>query len=152
MKRCSSCRCEKPESEFHRNQSRRDGLSAYCKTCNVDAQRKQYAENPESARKRYLKNPEAQKRRNYERMYGLTLERYNRMLLDQGGVCAICSQPCESRRSLSVDHNHDTGEVRGLLCCHCNRGLGSFRDRADLTDKATGYLLRFTAANQEEAT
>jgi hypothetical protein len=80
-------------------------------------------------------------------LYGLTVEDYDRLLAEQGGVCAICRQP-ETRRKrrsstevvpLAVDHDHDTGVVRGLLCHTCNVRLGHVDDRAWL-DRALAYL------------
>jgi len=63
------------------------------------------------------------------RAYGITLDKYNVILAKQGGCCAICrtDDPGRgSRGSFPVDHDHETGETRGLLCMHCNRGLGHF--------------------------
>ncbi|NBU34381.1 hypothetical protein EBS40_07195 [bacterium] len=62
-----------------------------------------------------------------ERTYGITLEQYDELLESQGGVCAICREMCVSGRRLCVDHDHDTGKVRGLLCGRCNFGIGSLR-------------------------
>ena len=59
-------------------------------------------------------------------LYGITLEDYTRMLDDQHGVCAICSQPNVRGWRLSVDHNHETGEVRALLCNPCNFALAQY--------------------------
>lgn len=148
MKRCYTCKCDKEESEFNRNRSRRDGLHTHCKICSAGRLRKWRQENPEAQNKWRQENPESYRRSQYKKKYGLALEQYNQMLTDQGGVCAICNRP-ESGRELCVDHDHTTGEVRALLCSSCNKGLGHFFDRADLTSKATDYLLRFTAANQE---
>jgi tripartite-type tricarboxylate transporter receptor subunit TctC len=70
--------------------------------------------------------------------YGLTQGDYDRMLLSQRGVCAICEQTCRWR--LCVDHCHCTKQVRGLLCMRCNTGLGQFRDDPRLLRKAAAYL------------
>ena len=83
--------------------------------------------------------------------YGITLEEYEALEHKQGGLCAICGQP-ETRRSmngkirsrLSIDHCHTTKTVRGLLCSECNKGLGKFRERAELLAKAIAYLARPT--------
>ena len=76
-----------------------------------------------------------------ERAYGITPERYEEILKLQNGVCYICSDTVKSRRGkLHVDHDHSTGEVRGLLCINCNRGLGNFRDSIELLKKAIEYL------------
>jgi hypothetical protein len=60
----------------------------------------------------------------YRQRYGITLADYDRMCEEQGGLCKICGNPPGSRQRLAVDHDHDTGEVRGLLCTPCNAQLG----------------------------
>jgi hypothetical protein len=75
------------------------------------------------------------------RLYGLTLEEYQVLLSKQHGVCAICSEPPRGkRRFLAVDHDHETGAVRGLLCTTCNVGLGALRDSPVLVQAALTYL------------
>ena len=73
--------------------------------------------------------------------YGLTVQEWQDMLSEQGGVCAICGEVQENR-SLCVDHNHETGDVRGLLCVRCNAGIGNFREKPDLFLNAIAYLER----------
>lgn len=73
------------------------------------------------------------------RKYGLTVEQYQQLLKEQGGVCKICRLPPAARR-LAVDHDHDTKVIRGLLCVSCNRGLGMFRDNPNLLSEAKSYL------------
>lgn len=81
-------------------------------------------------------------------MYGITLDQYEQMLSDQHGVCAICRQAETAKhhngvvKKLSVDHCHDTGAVRGLLCHSCNTGIGSFGHDGLLLKSATEYLER----------
>lgn len=78
--------------------------------------------------------------------FGITLSEYNSKLSEQNGVCACCANP-ETRlkndgsvRMLSVDHDHRTGAVRGLLCCACNVGIGSLQDDPKVLRKAADYL------------
>jgi len=86
---------------------------------------------------------ETRRRRELMKKHGMTLETYDAMLDEQGGVCAICGgdHGNHSRGSdrLVVDHNHDTGEVRGLLCHPCNLVLARLTS-ADLLDRAANYL------------
>lgn len=73
----------------------------------------------------------------------MTLEQYNAMLIEQKGVCAICgkSEEVSPKGVLSIDHDHTTGKVRGLLCDTCNRGgLGHFYDNVSLLRNAIKYL------------
>jgi hypothetical protein len=83
-----------------------------------------------SDRKSYLK-----------RTYGMTLEDYGHMLEAQGGVCAVCGRP-PSEISLHVDHDHDTGRIRGLLCFRCNNALGDLGDSEDRLNAAAAYVGR----------
>lgn len=73
------------------------------------------------------------------RKYGLTGEQYDQMLAGQGGRCALCGDESNGR-TWHVDHCHDSGKVRGLLCDLCNRGLGHFRDNAGVLRRAVAYL------------
>lgn len=72
--------------------------------------------------------------------FGLEPQRYEDLLAAQGGGCAICRNKCSTHRRLSVDHDHLTGEIRGLLCASCNRGIGLLGDNADMLLRAFEYL------------
>lgn len=77
--------------------------------------------------------------------HGLTEVEYQQMLERQGGVCAICKGPPVGRwKMFCVDHDHKTGENRGLLCSKCNQGLDLFHDVATLLRAAAAYLDQFT--------
>ena len=76
-----------------------------------------------------------------KRRYDLSLDEYNKLLQEQNKCCAICGTSNEQiTKRMHVDHNHDTGKVRGLLCDKCNRGLGFFNDDATQLRKALEYL------------
>jgi hypothetical protein len=83
------------------------------------------------------------------RKYGITIEEYDAMYADQNGVCAICNQP-ESLmlrgaiKRLAIDHCHETGKIRGLLCFSCNTALGSFKDDPAIITAALSYLREFS--------
>jgi hypothetical protein len=88
------------------------------------------------------------------RKFGITENKYNRLLKKQNMVCAICHQPEKSKmkgtlRRLAVDHNHETGKVRGLLCNNCNRGLGLFMDNPDWLQTAVYYIKNTIKVGQE---
>jgi hypothetical protein len=72
------------------------------------------------------------------RRYGLTEEEYKDMILSQNNVCAICNKP--SDKTLHIDHNHITGEVRGLLCSKCNSAIGLFKEDLVALNRAIEYL------------
>jgi hypothetical protein len=71
--------------------------------------------------------------------YGITIDEYDQLFESQDGTCWICDGGT-SKRFLAVDHDHKTGEVRGLLCATCNKTLGKFRDNPERFDKAAAYL------------
>lgn len=74
--------------------------------------------------------------------YGITLSEWETMYAAQDGTCAICKKPEDTDRyaNLAVDHCHDTGKVRGLLCNNCNRALGMFKDDLDVLRAGVAYL------------
>lgn len=75
----------------------------------------------------------------YKRDYGITIADYEQIYRDQGGVCKICSKVPTVER-LHVDHDHDTGAVRGLLCRQCNAALGMLGDSVEIIQNAINYL------------
>jgi len=86
-----------------------------------------------------------------QRTYGLSIEEYNKLYEAQGGVCSICGHPETSTNkktgqlyNLSVDHNHKTGAVRGLLCYSCNVSLGHFKDDISKLLAAIEYLKKYS--------
>jgi len=94
-----------------------------------------------------VSNPEVFKKLELKKHFGITLDEFKEMQDNQDGVCAICGKEettYDSRhkrvRSLSVDHCHTTGKVRGLLCSHCNHAIGKFNDDVTLLQKAIDYL------------
>lgn len=97
-------------------------------------------------RTRYKENPKTVRNYKLKSAFGITLDDYYVILKSQGGVCAICKKaevvPDKNGkiRDLAVDHNHDTGKIRELLCVGCNTGLGCFKDSLDLLLKAALYL------------
>jgi hypothetical protein len=72
--------------------------------------------------------------------YRMSIEEYAALLAEQDGVCAICREACSSGKRLAVDHDHATGECRGLLCMRCNTAVGLLRDDPKLLAAAIEYL------------
>ena len=91
----------------------------------------------------YKANKDRAKNYHFLRRYNISLDDYNRMVIEQDGKCWTCSVKAEDE-VLVVDHNHLTGEVRGLLCHKCNTGLGLFRDNQGYLLKAVEYLRKFS--------
>ena len=71
-------------------------------------------------------------------LYGISIEEYESMLESQSGLCAICAEPGQK---LFVDHNHQTGKVRGLLCPSCNGALGMVREDLAIIDSLKAYVI-----------
>jgi hypothetical protein len=129
-----------------------------CSSCyNRDSSRAWRKKNPEKKREndrrwsRENKNklwkhrhPEKYKvsaRRTWIKQYGLTLEDYDALLLEQSGVCAICQEPPSPTRRLAVDHDHKTNAVRGLLCTRCNGWVVPVAEHWEqLFERAQRYL------------
>lgn len=143
MKTCIQCLTEKPVSEFGRNSRYADGLHRKCLVCANAQARANYWRKPEKYRAAKRKrspvtpyDPPASRARHLRQNYGLTLEDFDMFLRLQEGACKICGEP-----GTVVDHDHLTGEYRGILCQRCNRGLGHFKDNPMMLQKAIDYLL-----------
>ena len=132
---CRECGEIKPLDDFYSNKSNSDGKSPYCKPCEIARKRaRRRATSPELKSKMH-------RRRNLKRNYGITVEQFDEMYERQGGCCAICgtTEP-GGRGRFHVDHCHDSGKNRGLLCHHCNTALGLFKDNPELLQAAIEYL------------
>ena len=129
---CPKCSGLKPHSEFAKTKDKPSGMVSHCKAC-VRAKNKELWD-------------EGSVRDNvYRRKYGISLRQYQSMLKEQNGVCRICGTDDPkghgSRNGrFFVDHCHDIGSVRGLLCHHCNIGIGAFGDDPVKLSKAIEYL------------
>lgn len=91
-------------------------------------------------------NPEKVRHTKLMRKYKISLEKYNELYINQSGVCAVCLRPetmkyLEKVRQLCVDHDHETGKVRGLLCSNCNRALGLLQDSPVVCNALKEYLI-----------
>lgn len=134
---CRTCGLNKPAEEMCSAPS----AGNICKLCTrarlqrwIDGNRERYN------RKRW--------EHHLRKKYGITLEQYELMLAEQQGCCAICRLPMElAPRRLHVDHNHETGVARGILCYLCNTGLGVFKDNAVRLRAAADYIDRKDGAS-----
>ena len=134
MKVCKHCSEEKPKSEFYENKRMADGLFSNCKSCHSDIQKARKEADPDRRKEISLKSCRKTK-------YGLSVDDFQAMWHAQGDKCAICSQPLVfGTGGYAVDHNHETGVVRGLLCVGCNTGLGNFKDNPSIMARGIEYL------------
>ena len=106
-----------------------------------------------SAKRSRAKYPERLRDRYLRADHGIGILEYNAMHDAQRGLCAICSKPetdihnvNRKAKRLAIDHDHATGEIRGLLCAKCNRGLGMFLDSPQLLFAAADYIENHAAA------
>jgi hypothetical protein len=128
MFKCYVCKEYKPQEAFSTNASRKNGSQTYCKACGIEKQAEWY----------------------YKRKHGITLQERDNRLEIQDGKCAICFEDIKfndgkARGSNTgehavVDHCHSTLKIRGVLCGHCNTGLGAFKDNPGFLLLAVEYL------------
>jgi hypothetical protein len=128
--RCSSCKEHKDPTEFRSNTSSKTGRHNECRPCDSASHARYYQRNKRKVTSATL-----------QRKYGITIEEYERMEEEQGFACALCRSPesIEERR-LAVDHDHNTGRVRGLLCFKCNTALGRVADTEQKLESLILYL------------
>ena len=145
VKSCPDCGQSKAVSEFHKNSAHPSGLASYCKSCVSSRARKRY-QSPGYAEKvaqqRKAKGRTGRITR-VEQKFGLKPGDWDAMYNHQGGQCAICGDPdmkSHQGELPCVDHCHDTGQVRGLLCGPCNTLLGMAKDKVETLRAAISYL------------
>ncbi len=139
-KECTVCGVSKPFTRefFSPDKRRKGGFNTQCKVCRLVVSTRWKKSHPEVMKKNY-------RRQHLKRNYGITLEEYDRMYFEQGGVCLTCGKPETAKnqyglRRLAVDHDHKTGRVRGLLCTCCNRLIGLARDDVNTLKRIINYL------------
>lgn len=140
QRQCNDCKAVLPLEQFESDRTRKYDKAYTCKSCRAIANGKPHR--LETARKSYHKRtPEQKRSQHFRYKYNITLEGYDIMFEKQNGVCGICGLPQIGKR-LAVDHSHSTGEIRGLLCDMCNKGLGLFYDNTENLKKAIEYMER----------
>lgn len=135
---CTGCKENKALTEYEPDARYKSGYRPKCISC-------RYASSQRSKLKNHLKL-----------RYGITLEEWEKRLEEQGGVCAICgleetriTRPnakkyvSGAKPRLSMDHNHDTGVARGLLCYKCNIGIGHLQESISNLEAAIAYLKKW---------
>ena len=120
--RCSKCGEWKDPSEFNKNSQQKTVLSYACRECMRVATRKW----------------------NLPAKYNITSERFDEMLKEQDYKCAICNTDDPGATNWHADHNHKTGQKRGILCHKCNTGLGLLKDDVEILCAAIEYLHHYT--------
>ncbi len=141
MKTCSKCLITKSLQCFDYCKTGRDKHRCECKPCRSAKLQKWRLENLDKVR-------DQERRSGLKKKFNLSVEKYEYLHDQQNGVCKICklketafaSNKMTAKR-LAVDHCHETGKIRGLLCSSCNTGLGKFKDNPDLLLAARRYII-----------
>lgn len=141
---CSTCRDFRALSDFAPDAERRK--LAYC-TVHMRERR----------RVGYAKDPDKHIDKQYKYRYGIEASAYRELFEQQNGVCAACSEPELPRRKtvqqvrLSIDHDHATGKIRGLLCSNCNTALGLLQESAERIEMLAVYLKKHTQTEERKS-
>lgn len=167
QKRCPKCKNWKdPDSDFTKCESRKDGKDIYCRDCkrNLCVDRlerrkkdpilheehkkrdREYRRTSPVAKARQARYSQTEsckltrKKAKIKNKYGMKWEEFVQLFNIQEGKCATCKDPLSLLKGSAVDHSHETGRVRGILCHPCNRGLGSVRDDTRILKSMISYL------------
>lgn len=156
---CIKCHVNKGTSLFYREPRNTTGYQKTCKDCTLKSSRANYLKTKSivNARSTAWRNANHERSNGFARKhrsvfkdryeearlmyeYGITFADYERMNETQKGLCAICVKPCRTGKKLCVDHNHATGQVRGLLCRGCNSAIGLLLEDKSILESAIKYL------------
>jgi len=167
MKLCKRCNTNKTLELFSKHKKCKDGYQGTCLDCTASITKNwamtNRARKDETDRQYEERNPmrkSISRRRRQEiepyrvaieelehnmiNRYGISLEEYGHLFNNQGGRCKICGRlHTEFARGLVIDHDHVTGQVRGLLCDPCNRALGYFQEKITNLNSAIEYINHF---------
>ncbi len=135
--RCCGCKKELEIDKFTENSKNK--RHPYCSECRSKVNYKSKIRNRSTYDKYKLRASEASRKCYLKKQYNLTIAQFNQMLIKQNYECAICN---DIPKILHIDHNHETGKIRELLCGKCNRGIGFLKDSPILLKKAIDYLNR----------
>lgn len=130
---CVKCNITKEESLFRITNSKSKSRGNICSECVNSYMREMRLLNKEKYKDYALKS-----------YYGIGIEEYNQLFIEQKGCCAICNKhQSEFTKSFAIDHCHSTGKIRQLLCIRCNTALGAVGDSVDVLIKMIQYIERW---------
>ncbi len=157
MKVCARCIKQKPLTAFYAHKANSDKHDSYCKDCRCELQREMLADPVRRAARavtsaKYYQNNRDVSRRTgrdaaYRRKYGVSYAEFETLIALAGWRCEICSEPIttegpKNARTANLDHDHETGVVRGVLCFLCNTAIGKLGDSPQILRNAVAYLER----------
>lgn len=141
MKACSKCREVKPLEAFSINNACKDKKQPQCKSCDQAYYWRTHERCLERAKHRRSRMTSEDIRRQNLAKYGISLEEYTRLYNELKGVCPICKLWFAK---LHVDHDHQTSQFRGLICCNCNLAIGHAKESIDSLRRMISYLEQAT--------
>lgn len=133
FKICSRCNQEKSLDEFGKHPTGKLGRRPECKVCRRKYEFERYS-------RAKFKQSDISLKRQLKYKYDITKEEYEDLKIAQNNTCAICFK----NKKLNIDHDHETGKVRGLLCWNCNVAIGHLGDSIEILQSAANYLSRYT--------
>ena len=146
-KQCSQCGETKPATVQHFGYSKKykGNLRGQCRVCRRENGKKRDPQKRhEEFRKIYYKDLSLSRNKgrasHFKKKYGLTVKAYENMFIEQQFKCAICGIHQSDTRKFHVDHNHETGKVRKLLCPSCNWMIGNCRENTEILSAGIKYL------------
>lgn len=144
MKTCSRCERRKSWAAFYVEARNKDGRASACKKC-YRAKEKDYRNKNRKAisarmKKYYGENRGEIRARQRDYRYGLAPGDFKRLLAVQRGLCAICKEVPGGKNGPCVDHDHESGKIRAILCSNCNTSIGLLKESSVLAQQVAGYL------------
>lgn len=145
---CNKCHKEKSLDEFVKNKTCKSGYAQQCKSCS-NAYKRWWATTPAGeikrlqAKRRYNSSEKRKvnsRKLHLKKRYNLTVEELNEMKIQQSNKCLICEL---SDVELVIDHCHETGIIRGLLCRQCNSALGLFKENIKSLENAIQHVSKY---------
>jgi len=142
---CNKCKIEKPKTEFYQNPYRDDGFTHWWKFCMEEKAKTRIWHNHRTVKCLKIKQIKQTKTLNLKlSKHNLTLKEYNQKLKEQNNKCAICGKhQDEFKKRLAIDHNHKTGDNRGLICHNCNLMLGLAYEDIQILQCGINYLIKW---------
>lgn len=136
-KTCCRCGLSKPVDDFGLNRSKKDNRQPACRDCISARQAELYRADP--------KRRANQRKLNLKRLYGMTIEEWDARYRAQRGLCAACGYPPPPSKRLEVDHSHETGATRELLCPDCNKAFGHLHESPERIRSLAVYAEKWGA-------
>lgn len=142
---CGSCKEWKPVEDFPKNKSDPLGIYNYCRICANERARNNHKKIRAKGKEGWDKHRKTYRSSYYKRIYGITLEEFETKLENQDFKCAICRVELDidkDSRKAHLDHCHESGKIRDILCVCCNKGIGYLKEDTEILENAIKYIKR----------